>query len=449
MPTAKHPARSSARPKKHAFHPACLLFPPLGEAELQALADDIKRNGLKNAIVLCKGQILDGRSRLRACEMARVEPRFVEWDGEGSPVAWVLSQNLFRRHLSSSQRAVIALDVLPLLEREAKERQRAGGRVAKKCAKLTETGKASEAAARLAHSNSRYVEAVKSIQNEAPELVEKIRGGSLSVPDATKLAKKPPRIRATVLRGLNGDTSSRSIRRLTSEAESNHRAASARRFKASAALPETIKSYHCPFQELQELAKLKAGTARLILTDIPYDKQFLPQLSDLGKLAKRLLPPSGVFVTVSGQYYLPTVLELLGWHLEWRWQGTIVWRGDASVIHPLGINSQAKPCLVYSKGPWRRHGCWSDVLYASGKEKEWHPQQLPLNCTEDLIRFLTDAGDLVIDPCAGGFTTAVACYRLGRRFIGCDIDADSVAVGRKRLAEELAIAKRAQGTGRK
>ena len=408
MPTAKRTAQFAARPKKHAFHPACLLFPPLGEAELQALADDIKRNGLKNAIVLYKGQILDGRSRLAACEMARVEPRFVEWDGEGSPVAWVLSQNLFRRHLSSSQRAVIALDVLPLLEREAKERQRAGGRVAKKFAKLPETGKASQAAARLTHSNSRYVEAVKSIANQAPELVEKIRGGSLSVPDARKLAKKPPTIRAAVLRGLNGDASSRSVRRLTSEAESNHRAASARRFKASAALPDAIKLYHCPFQELQGLAKIKAGTARLVLTDIPYDKGFLPQIADLGTLAKRLLVPSGVFVTVSGQYYLPTVLESLGKHLEWRWQGTIVWRGDGTKIHPLGVNSQAKPVLFYSKGTWRKCGYWSDALHAGDKEKEWHPQQLPLSCTEDLVRFLTDVGDLVIDPCAGGFTTAVA-----------------------------------------
>ncbi len=256
MPTAKRRTRSSPRPKKYALHPACLLFPPLNEAELRALADDIKRNGLKNTIVLYKGQILDGRSRLAACEMAGVKPRFVEWDGEGSPVAWVLSQNLYRRHLSSSQRAVIALDVLPLLEKEAKERQRAGGRVAKKSAKLPEAGKASEAAARLTHSNSRYVEAVKSIQNQAPELVEKIRVGSLSVPDARKLAKKPATIRATVLRGLNGDETSRSLRRLTSEAESNHRAASARRFKASAALPDAIKLYHCPFQEFQGLAKL-------------------------------------------------------------------------------------------------------------------------------------------------------------------------------------------------
>jgi hypothetical protein len=65
---------------------------------------------------------------------------------QGSPVEWVISTNL-RRHLTASQRAVVALDILPLLEREAKERQRLGPgkRVAHDCAKV----KASEAAARI------------------------------------------------------------------------------------------------------------------------------------------------------------------------------------------------------------------------------------------------------------------------------------------------------------
>ena len=82
------------KPGHYTYHPACLLFPQLGKAELQELADDIKANGLRNPIVLYKGQILDGRNRSCACEIAGVEPRFVEWDGTGSPVEWVISENL-------------------------------------------------------------------------------------------------------------------------------------------------------------------------------------------------------------------------------------------------------------------------------------------------------------------------------------------------------------------
>jgi hypothetical protein len=66
----------------HSFHSACLLFPRLSDDELQALADDIRHNGLLNPIVTLDGQILDGRNRLAACKIAGVQPRFVEWDGK-------------------------------------------------------------------------------------------------------------------------------------------------------------------------------------------------------------------------------------------------------------------------------------------------------------------------------------------------------------------------------
>lgn len=66
------------------FHPACLLFPPIGDEELQALAADIKRRGLLHPIITHEGLILDGRNRLAACEIAGVEPSYEEWTGTGS-----------------------------------------------------------------------------------------------------------------------------------------------------------------------------------------------------------------------------------------------------------------------------------------------------------------------------------------------------------------------------
>lgn len=46
----------SRRPK---FHPLCLLFPRLGDDELQELAEDIRQNGLQNDIITLDGKILD------------------------------------------------------------------------------------------------------------------------------------------------------------------------------------------------------------------------------------------------------------------------------------------------------------------------------------------------------------------------------------------------------
>ena len=124
---------------KYSYHPACLLFPKLGDQELQELAADIKASGLRNPIVLYQGKILDDRNRLAACEIAGVGPRFVEWNGKGSPVEWVISENLIRRHLTASQRAVIAHDLLPLLEKEAKERQRLSHGRGKKVSQYEDT----------------------------------------------------------------------------------------------------------------------------------------------------------------------------------------------------------------------------------------------------------------------------------------------------------------------
>lgn len=45
---------------------------------------------------------------------------------------------------------------------------------------------------------------------------------------------------------------------------------------------------------------------------------------------------------------------------------------------------------------------------------------------------------LVVDPFVGSGTTAAVCQRLGRRFVGCDVDAVAVATARRRLAEVAA-----------
>jgi len=56
-----------------------------------------------------------------------------------------------------------------------------------------------------------------------------------------------------------------------------------------------------------------------------------------------------------------------------------------------------------------------------GQEKS-HPNEKPVELVEHFLRLHTQPGDLVLDPFAGSGTTGVACARLGREFLGFEID---------------------------
>lgn len=88
-------------------HPDAAIYPMLTGEELAILADDIKANGLRFTIKLTEDgtQIVDGRNRLAACEIAGVEPRFEKLNGE-DPKAFIVSANLARRDLTKGQKAM-------------------------------------------------------------------------------------------------------------------------------------------------------------------------------------------------------------------------------------------------------------------------------------------------------------------------------------------------------
>lgn len=95
------------------FHPIANIFPLFEAEDLASLAGNIKENGLLDPIILFEGQILDGRNRYRACVLAGVEPTFHPYAGD-KPLKDVLSWNLHRRHLTTSQRAMVAANIANL-----------------------------------------------------------------------------------------------------------------------------------------------------------------------------------------------------------------------------------------------------------------------------------------------------------------------------------------------
>lgn len=177
------------------LHPVCELFPRMNAEEFDSLKADIKNNGVREPITVLndgkQGWLIDGKNRLKACESLGIECPQQEWKGSGSVVAWAVSKNLRRRHLSASERAVIAQDMLPLIRKETEAREKrgkgndgSGGRgkktLAHSCARVSD-GKAASVAAKSTGVSSRSVEKAQTVAKADPAKLDEIRKGTKTV----------------------------------------------------------------------------------------------------------------------------------------------------------------------------------------------------------------------------------------------------------------------------
>lgn len=241
----------------YATHPYADLLPMLSDEELAALADDIKVNGLREPIAITRSDppmIVDGRNRLRACELAGVTPsyRTIEAEADEQILRLVISLNLRRRHLNASQKAVLGLRIEPEFARFAEERKRKAGERGKEGGRppreplansldkgscvVSATGststrrgardydrtryveprnlgravgaaiaeplsaptprddahatRAATQAAEVVGTNRQYILDAKTIQQHAPELLAKVAAGETTIPQALREIKK-------------------------------------------------------------------------------------------------------------------------------------------------------------------------------------------------------------------------------------------------------------------
>mgnify|MGYP002360075045 CR=1 FL=1 len=77
--------------------------------DFSALVEDIKANGQREPIMVLEGMVLDGWHRYSACEQLGIKAQTFTFPADKDPVAFVLSHNLHRRHLTASQRAEAAV----------------------------------------------------------------------------------------------------------------------------------------------------------------------------------------------------------------------------------------------------------------------------------------------------------------------------------------------------
>lgn len=185
------------------IHPLATVYRMHTDEELETLVASIKKNGLRDAIMLAEdGRLIDGRNRLQACGRAGVEPRFETLPGDEDAIRdFIFDKNGTRRDITEGQKAL----AVALLYRDKEK----GGRGHK--AKVSEFGqftkqRLSEARLIIAYSSEDEIDAVRDghtvfykAHQRATE--RKARDDEPVVDEVAELAKKDPKLADLVRQG--------------------------------------------------------------------------------------------------------------------------------------------------------------------------------------------------------------------------------------------------------
>lgn len=219
---------------KYELHPLAELFPPMSEAEYEALKASIKKDGFDKShpIWLLDGKVIDGRHRAKACAELDVEPETRDYKGD-DPLGFVVRGNLHRRHLNESQRHLVGARLANLTH--------GGDRRSDQAANLPLVSQA-DAAELLSVSPRGIRDAKVVIDNGAAALVKAVESGDVAVSLARKLAALPKKEQLRLLAITDKREQREAIKRALAELEAERRAEEQRKSEGPGELTLTAAS---------------------------------------------------------------------------------------------------------------------------------------------------------------------------------------------------------------
>lgn len=155
------------------------ILPELEGADLEALRNDMKEKGQLVPILSVNGRVVDGRARLRICQEEGIEPVMHELGEAANDADWAISTNLYRRHLTTGQRALIAAELANLTKGSNQHTASAA------CSRK-------DAAKRMDVSEDSIDRAKRVKELGCDRLINMVKKGSVSLDSAAKLVKSFP-----------------------------------------------------------------------------------------------------------------------------------------------------------------------------------------------------------------------------------------------------------------
>jgi DNA modification methylase len=115
--------------------------------------------------------------------------------------------------------------------------------------------------------------------------------------------------------------------------------------------------------------------------------------------------------------------------LTYWWPLAVVLSGSFARNFPRQVTIKWKPLLWFVKGnKLSTTDFLSDVVKSDAPSKGLHEWEQSLVEAEHVISRLTIESQTVYDPMMGSGTTGAAAVKLGRRFIGIEIDSDKFEI---------------------
>ena len=221
------------------------------------------------------------------------------------------------------------------------------------------------------------------------------------------------------------------------------------------------KRWHILTGKWQDVLTLPDRSVDHVITDPPYQEHVHANLMSCTTSKNRAFEARKVACDFAALTDFDHVAAGLKWARRWSMFFCATEHfGDYKAANPelhvrSGIYHKLHACPQLS-GDRPAHSCEGVSIFHAPGRKRWngggthafweaipelrkdtgHPTAKPLSLMLELVSLFTDLDDLVLDPYCGSGTTGVACLRLGRRFIGCEMNAEWAQLARDRMTAE-------------
>lgn len=161
------------------------------------------------------------------------------------------------------------------------------------------------------------------------------------------------------------------------------------------------------------------------------ERSHLPQMSDqiikefVGQIDRTLIPSGHLFLWIDKFHLCQGISEWLV-NTDLEIVDMITWNKQR-----MGMGYRSRRCSEYltvlqtyprkAKGIWKVHNI-RDVWDEQICSKKSHTHQKPVSLQQELIRAVSNEGDVIVDPAAGSFSVMESAHKANRNFLGCDIN---------------------------